>query len=252
MNVKLRTKVTDSVQLSDGRKQLTLSTGEKLTTDMYVPTFGLIPNSSYIPASYLNANGSVMVDEFLRVKGAKDVWAIGDVSDVESWQFITCDRQSTHLARNMISMMNNKPPLPYKVAASRMTILLAANLEFWLISLQVSWASRLVRRPQPATSGVSRFQVSSSSGHGRHCSSRIWGLRLMAACFDSSDALVPIQWIQSQVSYPAITSDVGIWSIRSVHTLNLQSASICDQVCYRLGWSVGRVSINLRIFTAQP
>ena len=30
-----------------------------------------------------------MVDEFLRVKGAKDVWAIGDVSDVESWQFIT-------------------------------------------------------------------------------------------------------------------------------------------------------------------
>ena len=127
MNVKLETKVMSSVQLPDGRKELTLSSGDKLITDMYVPTFGLIPNSSYIPAAYLNANGSVMVDEFLRVKGAKDVWAIGDVSDVESWQFITCDRQSTHLAKNMISMMNNKAPLPYKVAASRMIISLVAS-----------------------------------------------------------------------------------------------------------------------------
>jgi len=120
VDVKLKTKTTGQVQLPDGRKELTLSTGDKLTTDMYVPTFGLIPNSAYIPASYLSANGSVKVDEFLRVKGAKDVWAIGDVSDVESWQFITCDRQSTHLAKNMISLMNNKAPLPYKVSASRM------------------------------------------------------------------------------------------------------------------------------------
>ena len=117
--VKLGIKVTASAQLPDGQKELTLSSEETITTNMYIPTFGLIPNSSYIPASCLNANGSVMVDEYLRVKGAKDVWAIGDVSDVESWQFITCDRQSAHLAKNMISMMNHRPPLPYKVAASR-------------------------------------------------------------------------------------------------------------------------------------
>ena len=160
MNVRLQTKVKGSVQGPDGRKELTLSSGDKLTTDMYVPTFGLIPNSSYVPASHLNANGSVMVDEFLRVKGAKDVWAIGDVSDVESWQFITCDRQSTHLAKNMISMINNKAPVPYKVATSRMTILLVANEQFSLKSLQVSWAFRLGRRPERATLGLSRFQVS--------------------------------------------------------------------------------------------
>ncbi len=162
---------------------------------MYVPTFGLIPNSSYVPASHLNANGSVMVDEFLRVKGAKDVWAIGDVSDVESWQFITCDRQSTHLAKNMISMLNNKAPVPYKVATSRMTILLVANEQFPLKSLQVSWAFRLGRRPERATLGLSRFQVSWSSGLGRHCSSKTWGLPSMALCFDSSYSSVPAQWI---------------------------------------------------------
>ncbi|MCJ1387733.1 hypothetical protein MMC18_000576 [Xylographa bjoerkii] len=119
VEVRLETKVMDSAQLPDGRKELTLSSGGKLTTDMYIPTFGLTPNSSYLPATYLNANGSVMVDQYLRVKGAKDVWAIGDVSDVESWQFITCDRQSTHLAKNMVSIMNHKPPVPYKVASSR-------------------------------------------------------------------------------------------------------------------------------------
>ena len=121
VDIKLRTKVLNfEPQPNGGGKDLTLSTGEKLAADMYVPTFGLVPNTSYIPASFLNANGSVMVDNFLRVKGAKDVWAIGDVSDVESWQFITCDRQSAHLAKNMITMINNKPPIPYKVAASRM------------------------------------------------------------------------------------------------------------------------------------
>lgn len=123
VDVKLKTKVTDSVQLPNGQKELTLSSGSKLTTNMYIPTFGLVPNSSYIPAFYTNANVSVMVDEILRVKGAKDAWAIGDVTDVEPWQFVTCDRQSSHLAKNMIFMKNNKPPLPYKVAASRMIIL---------------------------------------------------------------------------------------------------------------------------------
>ena len=130
VDVKLSTKVVGApTPLPDGRKELTLSTGAKLTTDMYVPTFGLTPNSSYVPASYLDANGSVMVDEFLRVKGAKDAWAIGDVSNVESWQFITCDRQSAHLAKNLISMINNKAPVPYKVAASSMNLLFVVNLK---------------------------------------------------------------------------------------------------------------------------
>ena len=130
MDLKINTKVTGTVQLPDGRKELTLSSGDKLTTDMYVPTFGLIPNSSYVPKDYLDKNGSVMVDEFLRIKGAKDAWAIGDVTNVESWQFITCDRQSAHLAKNMISMMNNKAPVPYKVAASSKNCLFVSNYEF--------------------------------------------------------------------------------------------------------------------------
>jgi NADH dehydrogenase FAD-containing subunit len=118
VDIKLQTRVTSSTRLANGREELTLSSGDKLTTDMYIPTFGVDPNSSYMPAPFLNANGFVMVDDFLQVKGAHDVWAIGDVSDVEPPQFIYCDRQSAYLSKNIISLLSGKTPLPYKVAAS--------------------------------------------------------------------------------------------------------------------------------------
>lgn len=122
-----------TVPMPNGRQELALSSGDKLITDMYIPTFGLAPNSSYIPTKFLNANGSVRVDEYLKVKGAGDVWAIGDVSDVDPSQAVYCDRQSACLAKNITFILSNKTPLPYKVATSRMITFLVAEREFWLI-----------------------------------------------------------------------------------------------------------------------
>ena len=119
VEIKLQRTVTSSVKMEDGRQELTLSTSEKLITDVYIPTFGLVPNSSYVPARFTNASGHVVVDEYLQVKGTADIWAIGDVSNTEPAQFITCDKQSTHLAKNIVLMLGNKPPLSYKVATSR-------------------------------------------------------------------------------------------------------------------------------------
>ena len=116
--------------MPNGQHELTLSSGDKLVTDMYIPTFGLVPNSSYVPAKFLNANGSVMVDEYLNVKGAGAVWAIGDVSDVEPSQFIFCDRQSSYLAKNITLVLSNRTSTPYKVATSRMITFLVAELAF--------------------------------------------------------------------------------------------------------------------------
>lgn len=93
---------------------LTLSDNTTLLTHMYIPTFGLVPNSGYIPARFLNPGGFVLVDEFLNIRGSmdtddaepalvlKDVWALGDVADVEYAQFISCDKQSAHLAKNIL------------------------------------------------------------------------------------------------------------------------------------------------------
>jgi NADH dehydrogenase FAD-containing subunit len=112
-------KVASSTQMPDHRQELILSAGENLITDMYIPTYGLVPNSSYVPGKLLNANGFVTVDENLRVKGATDVWAIGDVSDMEWSQFIFLDRQSVYVAKSVISVLNNTKLVPYKAATKR-------------------------------------------------------------------------------------------------------------------------------------
>src|ERR1700761_775971 len=69
VELKLQTKVMGSAQMPDGRTELKLSSGDTLITDMYIPTFGLTPNSSYVPTKFLNSNGFIMVDEYLKVKG---------------------------------------------------------------------------------------------------------------------------------------------------------------------------------------
>ncbi|KAI8625188.1 hypothetical protein F5Y19DRAFT_274788 [Xylariaceae sp. FL1651] len=122
LNVKVRlsTKVQNTAQMADGSQELTLSSGEKLVADMVIPTFGVIPNSSFVPAQFLNANGFVKVDEYLRVKGAENVFAIGDVSDAEPPQFIYVDKQSAHTAKNIVLVLRGMALLPYKVATSGM------------------------------------------------------------------------------------------------------------------------------------
>lgn len=119
VDVKLQTKVNRSSRTKrEGPNQIevSLSDGTTLSADLYIPTSGIVPNSSYIPDKHLNANGFVKVDEYFRVKGLENqhVWAIGDVSDLESPQLMVADRQSGHLAKNMGLILNNKAPLPYK------------------------------------------------------------------------------------------------------------------------------------------
>lgn len=119
--LRLQERVKGSATLPDGRQELTLSAGDKLVADMYIPTFGLVPNSSYIPAKFLNADGCVMVNEYLQVKGAADVWALGDVCDAQSPQYVWCDRQSAYIAKSITLVLRGKTVLPYKpLAGGRM------------------------------------------------------------------------------------------------------------------------------------
>lgn len=119
VTVKLGARISKTVQLADGRQELNLSTGETLSADLYIPAFGLIPNSSYILAEYLNDKGFVKVDEYLRIKGLRNVWAIGDLADIEPPQYKVTDTQSAQLAKTMVLIMSNKDPVPYKVAARK-------------------------------------------------------------------------------------------------------------------------------------
>lgn len=122
VDIKFNTRVVGTTTLPTGQTEATLSDGSKLITDLYVPTYGLVPNSSYIPSKFLSSKGFVAVDDYLKVKGAGDVWAIGDVVDVEWMQWISMDKQSSYVAKNIVLILSNKAPIPYKVspASSRM------------------------------------------------------------------------------------------------------------------------------------
>ena len=119
VHLKLSTKVNFSTPSSNGQTELLLSTGEKLVTDLYIPTFGLAPNSSYFPSEFLDARGYVVVDSYLKVLGAQDVWAIGDVSACEWSQFISMDKQSEYLGKALVLALNDKTPTPYKMMPRR-------------------------------------------------------------------------------------------------------------------------------------
>ena len=104
VNVILQTTATKSEKLPGGRQELTLSGQENLLADMLIVAHGLVPNSSYIPENLLNAKGYVMVDEYLKVKGVEDIWAIVYVCDAEGSQFIKCYKQSVYLSMNFASI----------------------------------------------------------------------------------------------------------------------------------------------------
>lgn len=87
-NVKIITsaKVTGAEASTDGTKSwtVTLDNGKKLSADLYIPTTGAIPNSSFIPAEFLDSNGWVKVNKELRVQSsngsALPIYAVGDIN----------------------------------------------------------------------------------------------------------------------------------------------------------------------------
>jgi NADPH-dependent 2,4-dienoyl-CoA reductase/sulfur reductase-like enzyme len=88
-----------------------LSNGEKKIVDLYLPTTGLIPNSEFIPKTLLNEGGFVKVDEFLHVKGFSDIWAAGDVADVQAPQIVhACKSSPPFLAREYTDANQKKQP----------------------------------------------------------------------------------------------------------------------------------------------
>jgi NADH dehydrogenase FAD-containing subunit len=116
VDVRLNTKVKASTQLPDGKQELTLSSGEKVLVDLYIPTFGIVPNSSFVPQQFLDSNGFVKVDDYFRVSDAEGVFAIGDVNNIEPPQYLPAQNQSTHMANNLVLSLAGNPPTPYKAS----------------------------------------------------------------------------------------------------------------------------------------
>ncbi|KAH8591250.1 hypothetical protein B0O99DRAFT_744665 [Bisporella sp. PMI_857] len=111
------TRVLDSRLVANNRTAITLSNGQTIVVDLYLPTVGLSNNTSFMPAAYLDSKGHVNVDEFLRVKTATDIWAAGDVTPLERSGVLIAKAQGAHLAKNIDLVLKGQKPVPYKVPA---------------------------------------------------------------------------------------------------------------------------------------
>lgn len=96
-----------------GKTEVTLANGETITTDLYLPTTGLVPNVKFIPAKYLTQDAnppSVVVDEYLRVTGTENVWAAGDVISKPRASFLITQKQAASVAKNVEAVLTGQAP----------------------------------------------------------------------------------------------------------------------------------------------
>lgn len=109
LNVRVRAGATVETtrELDDGRTEIELHGGERIVVDLYLPTMGLVPNSDYLDATLLNNRKYVNVDERFRVRGADDVWALGDVVSVPRAGYVFTQKQVSRLVwrQTMISLL---------------------------------------------------------------------------------------------------------------------------------------------------
>lgn len=86
VDVVYNTKVTASNDVGNGKTEIVLSDGKSLTVDVYIPAYGVQPNTEWLPADLKNSNGYVNTNSStLRVdKAGARVYAAGDVSGVDT------------------------------------------------------------------------------------------------------------------------------------------------------------------------
>lgn len=115
VDVKYNTRVTDATpSATSGKTILTLDNGEKEETDLYVPAYGVQPNSSWLPKELLNDKGYLITSETLRVDAAGPrVYAHGDIASNtrnNAWDIMSSQPVLfTNLKRDLLSFNPSQP-----------------------------------------------------------------------------------------------------------------------------------------------
>lgn len=116
LNVTIRNnaRVTSANNLPDGKTEIVLENGEKVVTDLYLPTMGMTPNTEFLPSALLTEKKFVDIDDFYRVKGTENVWAAGDVVWKPRGSFVLTDKQAAGVAKNIDAVLRGKNQTPVK------------------------------------------------------------------------------------------------------------------------------------------
>ncbi|KAM3442236.1 hypothetical protein MY4824_001248 [Beauveria thailandica] len=93
----------------DGRRtEVALDNGETLVTDLYLPTVGMAPNSECVPEELLDDKRHVKADDYMRVPGADNIWAVGDVVGKPTASYLVTEAQASCVAKNIAHVLSGK------------------------------------------------------------------------------------------------------------------------------------------------
>lgn len=101
----VKTEVVKGTQGNAAQTKLTLRTkdGEEktMTTDLYIPTFGTVPNTSFLPTSLLDKTKRVLTRDTFQAEGYDDIFALGDASNLQSASAKHVNDQFPQLAQRL-------------------------------------------------------------------------------------------------------------------------------------------------------
>ena len=115
-------KTEDNEAMKAPQTRIRLQNGQTLTTDLYLPLFGIKLNTSFVPSALVDLSGNLTLEKTTRVRGTPNIWGIGDVGNLEPKQLTVTDAQIIHLASALDTVIykNGKEVKEYKVGNKKM------------------------------------------------------------------------------------------------------------------------------------
>ncbi|KAM0364236.1 hypothetical protein ACHAPZ_010435 [Fusarium culmorum] len=143
-----KARVNEAKKSLDGQEtELLLSNGAILKCNLYLALHGIKLNTSFVPPSFLDDKGNIRIDKNMRVVGSKNIWAIGDVGDIDPKQLTVTDNQIIHLAAALDAVLTGEKSFkPYEPMTKTMIFVslgkkyATGQIGNWkLFSFMVSW-----------------------------------------------------------------------------------------------------------------
>ncbi|GAM36406.1 AMID-like mitochondrial oxidoreductase [Talaromyces pinophilus] len=120
----LTDKTVTSASKDAGKWSVVTADDQTLTADIYVSTTGVLPNNEFIPASLLNNNGWVEVDNHFVSKTDPSVYAVGDITQYSARLLSRVSGQVSVLISNLKADITGKGKrAAYKDDPSRMVVM---------------------------------------------------------------------------------------------------------------------------------
>jgi len=116
---------TKAVKQSD--TSVKLDNGKILKADLVITAIGAKPNTEWLKPNnknLLDEKGFIKVDDYLRVEGTENVFALGDCADVaEPKMVVHADKQSKTVVSNLKAVANGKELKKHKIFNKKLSII---------------------------------------------------------------------------------------------------------------------------------